>query len=227
MSAPAQPLYNVRATRALPSLAEGWDHPAWLTAETALLTHFRPEGSAHRPQTQVRLLHGPGGIRGVFRIDDQYVSSVRSGYLSHVWKDSCVEFFMQPRPDRGYFNLEMNAGGSHLCNYIEDPTRTADGFKKYTPLPLEWGGQFQVRSSLPARIDPEIAEPIRWEMNFLVPFVVLENYVGPLGTVSGQTWRGNFYKCGDETSHPHWGSWAAVDVFNFHTPRCFGAIHFE
>ncbi len=32
---------------------------------------------------------------------------------------------MQPQADKGYFNLEMNAGGSHLCNYIEDPTRVA------------------------------------------------------------------------------------------------------
>jgi len=43
--------------------------------------------------------------------------------MDEVWKDSCVEFFIQPRPDAGYFNLEMNAGGAHLCCYIEDPAR--------------------------------------------------------------------------------------------------------
>jgi hypothetical protein len=227
MSNQTVPAYTVRAASPLPDLGEGWNHPAWAAAETAALTHFRPEGSSHRPRAQVRLLHGAGGIRGVFHIDDQYVSSIRVGYLTHVWKDSCVEFFMRPRPDRGYFNLEMNAGGSHLCNYIEDPTRIPDGFKKFTPLPPEWGGKFQVRSSLPQKIDPEIVRPVSWEMNFFVPLAVLEHYVGPLGAMKGQSWRGNFYKCGDETSHPHWGSWSPVDVFNFHTPRCFGVIHFE
>jgi hypothetical protein len=46
--------------------------------------------------------------------------------------------------------------------------------------------------------------------------------------LSGQAWRGNFYKCGDETSHPHWGMWAPIrEGFTFHQPRFFGTLHFE
>lgn len=210
----------------LPDLAADWDGDSWTSAETAELYHFRPEGSAHRPRARVRLLHGVAGIRGIFEVHDQFVRSTRANYMDEVWKDSCVEFFMQPKPGAGYFNLEMNAGGAHLCLYIEDPERTADGFKKFTRLPPEVGCRIQVKSSLPKIIDPEIADPVRWQINFLVPFKVLEEYVGPLGEVRGQDWRGNFYKCADEGSHPHWGSWSPVDVFNFHTPRCFGGLHF-
>jgi hypothetical protein len=221
------PAYTVHAASPLPDLGDGWNHPAWARAETASVHHFRPESSAHRPRTRVRLLHGNGGIRGVFLVDDQYVRSVRTRYLDQVWKDSCVEFFAQPLSHRGYFNLEMNAGGAHLCYYIEDPARTPEGLKKFTPLPVELGRALQVRSSLPKTVDPEMAEAVSWEINFFMPFAVLENFTGLLGRVGGQSWRGNFFKCGDETSHPHWASWSPVDELNFHLPRCFGAIHFE
>jgi hypothetical protein len=146
--------------------------------------------------------------------------------MDEVWKDSCVEFFIQPRRDAGYFNVEMNAGGAHLCSYIEDPERIPGGFKKFTRLPPEIGRKIQVCSSLPKIVDPEITDAIRWQVNFFVPFPVLEEYVGKLGDIRGQEWRGNFYKCADETSHPHWASWMPVDEFNFHLPRCFGRISF-
>jgi hypothetical protein len=218
--------YVVQWADALPDLATDWDDNAWARAETAELSHFRPEGSAHRPRVRVRLLHSVAGIRGIFEAQDRYVRSTRTNYMEEVWKDSCVEFFIQPRADAGYFNLEMNAGGAHLCCYIEDPERAPDGFKKFTRLPAEIGRRIQVKSSLPKTVDPEISEAVRWQLNFMVPFKVLEQYVGPLGEVRGQEWRGNFYKCADDGSHPHWGSWAPVDVFNFHTPRCFGTLQF-
>ena len=47
---------------------------------------------------------------------------------------------------------------------------------------------------------------------------------GPIGAASGQVWRGNFFKCAEDISHPHWAAWSPVDEFNFHLPRCFGAI---
>jgi hypothetical protein len=218
--------YAVQWAEMLPDLATDWDGDAWKNAETAELNHFRPEGSAHRPRARARLLHGVAGVRGIFEVHDQFVRSTRVNYMDEVWKDSCVEFFMQPKAGAGYFNLEMNAGGAHLCLYIEDPERAPDGFKKFTRLPPEVGRRIQVKSSLPKIVDPEITEPVRWQINFFVPFKVLEEYVGPLGEVRGQDWRGNFYKCADEGSHPHWGSWSPVDVFNFHTPRCFGGLHF-
>jgi hypothetical protein len=227
MSEQPLPEYFVRAANPLPKLAERWDSPAWAKAETAHVSHFRTESSAHHPRTSVRLLHDAGGIRGIFHIDDQYVRSVRTNFQDPVWKDSCVEFFIMPRQDRGYFNLEMNAGGAHLCYYVEDPARVPGGLKKFTPLPSDEGCQIKIESSLPKTVEPEIGEPVTWELNFFIPVSVLEKYTGPLGKLGGQTWRGNFYKCGDDLSHPHWGMWSPVDQLNFHLPQCFGKIRFE
>lgn len=201
-----------------------WDHPAWQAAAPLELTHFRPEGSAHRPNTSVRLLHDGAGIHGLFRIQDQYVRCRRTGYGSEVWKDSCVEFFLEPKPGRGYFNFEFNCGGAFLCNHIVDPTRTPNWFQQATRIPESEMQQVAVATTLPPTVDPEVPDPLAWRLKFYFPFRVLERYVGPLGPVGGQVWRGNLYKCADESSHPHWASWAPVDELNFHLPRCFGTI---
>ena len=82
-------------------------------------------------------------------------------------------------------------------------------------------------ASLPQRVDPEITAPVQWTLRFFIPFTLFEHYLGPLGPIPGQAWRGNFFKCAEETSHPHWAAWAPVDEFNFHRPNCFGIISFE
>jgi hypothetical protein len=163
----------------------------------------------------------------MFRVEDRYVRCTRREYQSDVWKDSCVEFFAQPRPDSGYFNFEFNCGGAFLCCYIINPERTKEGLKEFTRLPEKIGSLVRVRSSLPRTIEPEIAEPLAWTLQFSIPLSVFEGYLGPLGLLAGQRWRGNFFKCAEENSHPHWVSWSPVDEFNFHLPRCFGTITFE
>ncbi|MGZ4971187.1 MAG: carbohydrate-binding family 9-like protein, partial [Limisphaerales bacterium] len=106
-------------------------------------------------------------------------------------------------------------------------TRDAAGLKKWTKVPRELGTTIQIRSSLPKVVDPEITKPITWELSFFLPRNVLEKFVGPVGDFKGQQWRGNFFKCAENLSHPHWASWSPVDEFNFHLPRCFGTLLFE
>jgi hypothetical protein len=219
--------YIVKKTREAAQLDLNWQNRVWLTAETLEIKNFRPESSSHRPQTFVRLLHDEKNIYGIFHVRDQYVRSVRTNFGDEVWKDSCVEFFIQPKPDKGHFNFEFNCGGALLSCYITDPTRTTTGFKKFEKLPSELGNKIKTRSTLPLQTVPEIIKPVQWSLQFSIPIAVLENFVGPLGDASGQTWRGNFFKCAEEVSHPHWASWSPVDEFNFHLPRCFGAIRFE
>jgi len=75
-------------------------------------------------------------------------------------------------------------------------------------------------------VDPEITVPTDWEAGLRVPLSFFEKWVGPIGPLLGQTWRCNFYKCADRTSHPHWISWQPVGVLNFHRPSDFGPITF-
>lgn len=220
-------IYTIRKTSAAAALDLNWENPAWLLAETLEVKHFRPEGSDHRPQTSARLLHDGQGIYGLFQVHDRFVRCVRTGYGSEVWKDSCVEFFVEPKLGQGYFNFEFNYGGAFLCNHIIDPARTADGFKQFARLPESAVRPVRVHASLPRVVDPEIAEPLTWQLQFYIPIAVFEPFIGPPDPHAGATWRGNFFKCSDETSHPHWAAWSPVDELNFHLPRCFGEIRFE
>ena len=219
--------YLIRETTQPARLDLDWDNPAWQVAEPLQVDQFRPESSAHRPRTRVRMLHDGRTFHGLFEIHDQFVLSTRTEYGSEVWKDACVEFFVAPKPGRGYFNFEFNCGGAFLCNHIVDPTRTAGGFKHATRIPEAQARAIHVRSTLPRVVSPERVEPVVWRLQFSIPVSLMEAYVGDLGAISGQTWRGNFFKCAEDNSHPHWASWAPVSEFNFHLPDCFGELKLE
>lgn len=195
-------------------------------AEVGRIARARPESSDHRPETVFRVLHDGASLYVRFDVKDRYVRSVQTAFQAPVCTDSCVEFFVRPRPDRGYFNFEVNAGGTLLLYYVEDPARTPSGLAKYTPVPEAWGRQVEVRSSLPRIVDPEVAEPLAWQVCYKVPLALLEAFAGE-SPLSGGEWRANFYKCGDRTSHPHWLSWSPVSALNFHLPECFGELAFE
>jgi hypothetical protein len=199
---------------------------SWSELPAVEVSHFLPQSSVHRPRTRVRLGYDSERIRGRFEVEDRFVRCGRTEYGSEVWKDSCVEFFVEPKRGQGYFNFEFNCGGAFLVNHIIDPTRTPEGFKKFKRLPEARARRIQVQTSLPPVVEPEITELTNWTLGFQIPFGLFEEYVGSLGEIAGQAWRGNFFKCAEENSHPHWAAWSPVDEFNFHLPRCFGELRF-
>jgi hypothetical protein len=219
--------YTVRYATVRPALEGEWHGPGWAHAGILELAHFRPESSDHRPRTLARLLWDECAVYGIFRVQDRYVRCVHTGFMAPTYLDSCVEIFLQPKADKGYLNFEFSCGGSLLCFYIVDPTRVPGGFRDFTPLPQADINQVSIYHSMPSRVEPEIVEPTEWYLEFAIPLSVLEKWVGPLAPVEGQEWRANLYKCGDETSHPHWASWAPLDETNFHLPHCFGTIQLE
>ena len=219
--------YMIRRVTTAPALDGNWDAPHWRRADTADIATFRPEGSAHRPRVRTRWLYCSRALHGVFHVEDRYVRSVRTAFNEMVCKDSCVEAFLEPPGSRGYVNFECNCGGTLLASHITDPTRVPGGFKQFTRLSKADGDRVGVYHSMPQVVDPEITTPVTWIVQLRIPFALFERYTGPVGDPSGTTWRGNFYKCGDETSHPQWASWSPVSALNFHLPACFGEVSFE
>jgi hypothetical protein len=138
-----------------------------------------------------------------------------------------VEFFVQPNPGKGYFNFEFNCGGAMLASYVTDPERIEGRLKSCTPLDRDLAAEVSIYHSLPVTVEPEIEEDIVWYLGFSVPFALLEACAGRIGRVPGQVWRANFYKCGNDTSHPHWGAWSPLDKRNFHVPADFGDLRFQ
>ena len=98
----------------------------------------------------------------------------------------------------------------------------------YESVSDEDGATIQMATTLPKIVEPEIAEPTTWAVEYHVPFALFAKYFGSQTPTPGCEWLGNFYKCGDQTSHPHWGSWAPVDTPrpNFHQPNFYQPLIF-
>lgn len=222
-----RPHYVVTRAAEPPDLSGDWRHPAWQRAPVLAVSHFHARSSSHRPAVTGRLVHDDEVLYVLFHVSDRYVRCVHTEYESDTYKDSCVELFLQPQPDRGYFALEVNCGGAFSLRYIEDPTRSANRFARWQAVDPVLAAGIQVAHALPRIVDPEITEPVDWWVELAWPATVFESYCGPVMPLSGQSWRGNVFKCADECSHPHWASWAPIgEALDFHQPRVFGALDF-
>lgn len=199
---------------------------AWAGLPALNVAAFRPESSSHRPLTQLKLLNTPMALCGLFRVQDAFVRSRYTRFQDPVYRDSCVEFFLQPREGGGYFNLECNAGGCLRIFWITDPAREGDGFRACRVLSESEGNQIAVHSSLPAVVEPEQVGALVWYLRFSLPWALIESVSGAARPRPGECWRANAYKCGDETSQPHWAAWSPVPALNFHDPASFGHLLF-
>lgn len=215
-------------TPVTPTFTGQGDDPAWSAAAALPIAHFYaiPQASGHQPRVTVRTLYDASGLYLHFRVEDQFVRSVETVFNGPVCRDSCVEFFVEPVPGLGYFNLEINAGGVPLCYHITGDLRK----QEFTPIGDAWLERLYIRSSEPQVVEPEIATPRTWHLEVFIPFDFFRAHL-PTDTDLDLTrpWRGNFYKCGDATSHPHWASWVPVgtDPFTFHQPERFAPLLFS
>ena len=190
----------------------------WSAADELEVTHYVWPDSGHRPRTRARLLWDDNWLAVLFVVDDQYVRAVAQRFNDSVCHDSCVEFFVAPAGD-AYFNFEVNCGGTMLLYRCGAAT---------VEVPEEEGATIAMAHTQPKIVDPEVVGPTTWAVEYHVPWSLFESHFGPVTPRAGSVWRANFYKCGDRTSHPHWGSWAPVDSPrpNFHRPESFRPIHF-
>ena len=218
--------YTVFQTKTRPDFTD-FDSPAWAGAQEQKLDYIFPESSDHHPDVRVKLLYDQTAIYGIFQVDDRYVRAVHLEDQSMVCKDSCVEFFLQPCGSRGYHSFELNCIGTLLSYFIRDARRIPGGFADSSKLPPEDLALIRRYPSLPRKaVEPEHKEPLRWTIGFEIPLELFTRWGNP-DPVPGSIWRGMFYKCGDETSHPHWLSCAEYPTLNFHQPEFFGTIIFH
>ncbi len=199
------------------------DDPQWKNAELLPVDHLLDaEKKDFISKVSLKLLYDDANIYGLFQVEDRYVRAVRSGFQQDVCRDSCVEFFIRPKDNVRYYNFEFSANGAMLLYNVTDLRGGV-----YEPVALEDCASVERWHSLPDRVDPEITEPLTWRLGFRIPLAFFVKYASIDPRLSGQLWTGNASKCCDETSHPHWLSWAPLSRCDFHTPSEFGSIRFE
>ena len=213
--------YHVTRAPALPDLAGPIDDPAWRDAEVARIDHFHPRTHEYRPHTEARVLHDGERIALRFEVDDCFVRTRCTRVHGSVCVDACVEFFFEPIPGFGYFNLEVNSGGTlHLGYHDHERDR-------HELVPEELVEQLEVYGSTEPVVEPEVTEPMHWFVDCRIPMSVVHAYL-PGATLAGAEWRGNFYKCASANSQPHWAYWSPMNGrLGFHRPQYFAPIHFE
>ena len=220
--------YTIARPTVLASPDANWERPEWQAAETLEVTLFPWKDSGHRPRVSARLLYNDEVLAIIWRVEDQYVRAVAQNFQDSVCTDSCVEFFVSPLVDSdAYFNFEVNCGGTMLVRRCSSQTERESGMENVAVSDAE-GAAFPMAHSLPKIVEPEIAEPTTWTLEYHLQFALFEKYFEAPRPSSGTTWKANFYKCGDATSHPHWGSWAPVGTPSpsFHQPAFFQPILF-
>lgn len=222
------PLYRVKRISSSPGLLAPIEDSAWLEAEVARVEWFHPAGSTHRPNVDVRMVYDDEALCARFSVADRYVRCVHTEFQAPVYEDSCCELFLQPDPARGYFNIEVNAVGALLVSYITDPQRTPSGFVGQTWLDADAAREIRRETTLDAPLETELLSDVEYEVAFFVPFGLLTRY-DTAGTPSpGTRWRGNLYKCSENSSHPHWGAWSPIgEKLEYHQPALFGEFEFK
>lgn len=216
--------YEVARFENAPVIDANWNKKEWTDVDPLAIDNFMGDQPEHFPKVKAKIAYDREAIYVIFNVEDQYVKAIHKNHQDPVYKDSCVEFFFSPgeSSEGGYFNLEMNCGGKMLFHHQEAP-RT--GNVNISPEDIE---QVKVAHSLPELVEPEIQEPTTWTVEYRIPFSILWKYHQVSTPGSGTTWRANFYKCADGTSHPHWLTWSPIDFPrpNFHVPEYFGNLEF-
>ena len=131
------------------------------------------------------------------------------------WEDSCCEVFLQPNGSELYYNFEINPLGKVLA---------ACGPSREGRQRLEEDKMAKIvrhHGVLPAQPPLDIRRGVHdWDVTVLIPFALLGLESAP------KSFKGNFYKCGDLTAHPHFLSWNRIGTPSpdFHRPDFFGII---
>ncbi|HAH23853.1 MAG TPA: hypothetical protein DCL77_08860 [Prolixibacteraceae bacterium] len=174
----------------------------------------------YRPDVSVQIAYNENELFLHYKVNEQSVKAEITENNGPVWTDSCVEFFISPEGNDEYYNLEMTCIGTALLGFrkkgepaIQATAEHIDSIRRVSSLgPIPF---------------PEQMGDTKWDITIAIPWEAFFNHT--LKPIQGKKMRGNFYKCGDNLSVPHFVSWTRIktDKPSFHVPESFGGLEFE
>lgn len=143
------------------------------------------------------------------------ITGTEYGHKVHL--DSCLEFFVSmDNQSPIYVNFEANAAGAFVLTARlnrHDQVRHAHTIEGLT-LP---------------KVTATIKEDC-WSVEVLFDYDLISKLFGRnIEFEKGYVFKGNFYKCGDETEIEHYGMWAPIGLVDpdFHRSDFFDDIEIE
>ncbi|MGW9684113.1 carbohydrate-binding family 9-like protein [Flagellimonas sp. 2504JD1-5] len=175
----------------------------------------------YQPKVGFKIAHNNNQIWLKYEVTEENILAEKTEPNSYVFKDSCVEFFFDPMGNGNYYNFEINCIGTTLLAH--GPQRRPRQFIAADTIK----NMLKIRSSLGAQSFIERTGGHTWEMTVIIPAEILTHDPGI--QLKGLRSRGNFYKCADATSKPHYLSWNPIETEkpDFHRPEFFGELLFE
>jgi hypothetical protein len=171
----------------------------------------RPEGL--RAWGQV--CYDDKGLKVRLRAEEREILSRSGGLTDFVHIDSALEFFISPAAGDGrYFNFEFNPKGTIFLGF-------------------GYGRDTNIRQVIPDYKKRFEVKPFSfsggWGIEFTIPVSFIRIYFPNFALQEILSFKGNFYKCGDETPAPHYLSWSPIEFDHpeFHLTRFFGDFILE
>lgn len=170
------------------------------------------DGDGYRPRAYGQVVYDRENlfVRLACRERDPLVTYDRPN--QPVYQDSCLEFFINPTPERDTFmDFELNAAGVLLLGHYRD-----GDFRLLDP---------ESRPDFDIRCERDPAEGW-WSVQLRIPFSFLREVFGLDGDCP-KSMAVNLYKCGDHTTHPHYGCWSPIPSGgkpDFFRSDCFGTL---
>lgn len=129
-----------------------------------------------------------------------------------VYKDSCLEFFAAFNLDTPdiYVNCEMNSAGAALMSIGTNDGDTRVSVPEILGHIPEFHGEV---------FDDHWCAEVRLTVEDIKKMFNVE-------IKKGFKFKGNFFKCGDETKYEHYGMWcrSVAVIPQFHRPQYFGDL---
>ncbi len=193
-----------------------------------------PKEFPYAPKMEVALAHTGDSLLLHYRVEEDCIRAAAEADGGRVWEDSCCEIFLQPSSPithhpTPYFNIECNCAGTLLIGKGEDrhdrqpaTAATLQSANRWSSLMKTAVSGENGRYTIPLK-DGKFT----WHMALVVPATAL--FDSGITDFSGQTLRGNIYKCGDCLTTPHFLSLFPIETAqpDFHRPEFFGELTFE
>jgi len=153
-----------------------------------------------------------------FIITEKHIKAVYEKDQEPVYEDSCVEFFCKKYYSDTYMNFEFNCIGTCIA------TTRKSRDKDIVLLPETQLRKIERFASLGNKAFGKKEGLFNWELTVKIPFEILNINPNELPDIL----LGNFYKCADRASIPHFVSWNPISTKtpDFHSPEFFGKLSF-
>lgn len=189
------------------------DAPDWERVPVGTIDCFQWENEEKfRPQSSFQMCFVRN--KGIFvrmKSDETALRAVCTERDENVWEDSCLEFFFSPDENAGYLNIETNPNGAYLTQ-VGAKRENRRFLKELTALSPEVKGSITENG---------------WGIELFLPCAIFEEAFKIGFSALPGVYRGNFYKCGDLTQKPHYGSFSPMRkelTLGFHDPEYFATI---